>query len=156
MSAPARDHAGVRVPPPVLYALPLVAAALLHAGWPLPLLPESVARALGAIVVAAGLLLGASALGLFRRARTSPLPIRPTTALVASGPYRFTRNPMYVGMAAVYLGVTLWMNSAWPLLFFPLVIVFVQRMAILPEERYLEAKFGDEYRRYRAQVRRWL
>ena len=88
--------------------------------------------------------------------RTSPLPIKPTTAIVATGPYRFTRNPMYVGLAALYLGITLWVDSLWPVLFLPAVLFMIQRFVIAREERYLEAKFGDQYRGYKARVRRWI
>jgi len=93
---------------------------------------------------------------LFRRAGTTPNPTKPTTALVLRGPYRFTRNPMYLGFAALYLGVTLLVNSLWPLLLFPAVVGLVQGRVIAREEAYLEAKFGNEYRAYKMRVRRWL
>jgi len=153
---PARDDAGVRFPPPVLYAVPLLAGILLDLRWPLHVLPGAASHVVGAIGVTIGLALALSALGLFRRAGTSVIPRRPTTALVTSGPFRLTRNPMYVGLAFVYVGIAFWVNTAWPLLFFPLVVVLVRRLVIAREERYLEAKFGDAYRRYRRRVRRWL
>jgi protein-S-isoprenylcysteine O-methyltransferase Ste14 len=82
--------------------------------------------------------------------------MRPTTALVTSGPYRLTRNPMYLGMAFLYAGLALSFGVTWSLAFLPLVLLAVDRLAILREEHYLEAKFGEEYRRYKARVRRWL
>ena len=100
--------------------------------------------------------LAASAMILFFRARTSPLPIKPTTAIVETGPYRFTRNPMYLGLGLLYLGITLWVDTLWPLLCLPLVIFLVQRFVIEREERYLEAKFGEGYHAYKARVRRWI
>ena len=92
----------------------------------------------------------------FRRARTSPIPVKPTTAIVETGPYRFTRNPMYVGLTLLYLGLTLWVGSLWPLLLLPVALFALQRFVIAREERYLEAKFGDQYLRYKARVRRWI
>ena len=150
------DHSGVFIPPPFLYVVPFIAGLLLHWVLPVPLLPRSIAAPLGVILVALGLALGASAMISFRRARTSPIPIKPTTAIVATGPYRFTRNPMYVGLAVLYLGLTLWVDSLWPVLFLPVALFTIQRYVIAREERYLEAKFGEEYRRYKARVRRWV
>jgi protein-S-isoprenylcysteine O-methyltransferase Ste14 len=118
----------------------------------LPLL----ARLVGWSLVGVGVLLAVSAVVLFRRAETTPNPTRPTTALVLHGPYRFTRNPMYVGLGLCYLGATLLVSSAWPLVLSPVLIVLVQRWVIAPEEAYLERRFGAEYRAYRARVRRWV
>jgi protein-S-isoprenylcysteine O-methyltransferase Ste14 len=95
-------------------------------------------------------------LWLFLRARTSPLPMRPTTALVGSGPYRWTRNPMYLAMLLVYLGAALLFDVTWALVLSPAVVALVNRLVIAREERYLEAKFGEEYRRYKARVGRWI
>jgi protein-S-isoprenylcysteine O-methyltransferase Ste14 len=150
------DHSGVAVPPPLLYAVPLAVGLLLHWAYPIALMPRGVAVPLGVLLVVLSLALLASAMISFRRARTSPVPIKPTTAIVETGPYRFTRNPMYVGLAALYLGVTLWVDSLWPILFLPIALFMIQRFVIAREERYLEAKFGDQYRGYKARVRRWL
>src|SRR5207244_12588786 len=76
--------------------------------------------------------------------------------IVVHGPFRFTRNPMYVSLVALYLSLTLFVNSVWPLVLLPVVIALVQRQAIAREEAYLEAKFGGEYRAYKPRVRRWL
>jgi protein-S-isoprenylcysteine O-methyltransferase Ste14 len=150
------DHSGVFVPPPFLYVVPLGIGILIHRLYPVALLPREIAVVLGVLLVALGLAFIASAMILFFRARTSPIPIQPTTTIVATGPYRFTRNPMYLGMALLYLGVTLWVDTLWPLLFLPLVLFMVQRFVIAREERYLETKFGEGYRGYKARVRRWL
>ena len=150
------DHSGVAVPPPLLYAVPLAVGLLLHWAYPIALMPRGAAVPLGLLLVVLSLALLASAMISFRRARTSPIPIKPTTAIVETGPYRFTRNPMYVGLAALYLGVTLWVDSLWPILFLPIALFTIQRFVIAREERYLEAKFGDQYRGYKARVRRWL
>jgi protein-S-isoprenylcysteine O-methyltransferase Ste14 len=150
------DHSGVAIPPPLLYAIPLAVGLLLHRARPIVLMPRGAAVPLGLLLVALGLGLVGLAMASFLRARTSPIPVKPTTAIVETGPYRFTRNPMYVGLAALYLGVTLWVDSLWPVLFLPVALFAVQRFVIAREELYLEAKFGDQYRGYKARVRRWL
>ena len=158
MSDASRDTSGVGFPPPLLYAGAFVAGFGAHRLLPVRLWPEPAAieTVLGWGLLAAGVLLAASAAYLFHRAGTTPNPTKPTTALVIWGPYRFTRNPMYVGLAAVYLGGTLLLNDAWPIALFPVVIALVRRRVIAREEAYLERKFGDEYRAYKARVRRWI
>jgi protein-S-isoprenylcysteine O-methyltransferase Ste14 len=76
--------------------------------------------------------------------------------MVVHGPFRFTRNPMYVGLVALYMSLSLFVNSAWPLILLPVVIAVVQRQVIVREEAYLEGKFGEQYRAYKARVRRWI
>ncbi|MFL6263524.1 MAG: methyltransferase family protein [Thermoanaerobaculia bacterium] len=154
MNAP--DHSGVAIPPPLFYAVPLAAGLLLHRAYPFGLMPRGAAVPLGVLLVLLGLSLVGFAMASFLRARTSPLPVKPTTAIVETGPYRFTRNPMYVGLAALYLGITLWVDSLWPVLFLPVALFTIQRFVIAREERYLEAKFGDQYCDYKTRVRRWL
>jgi protein-S-isoprenylcysteine O-methyltransferase Ste14 len=118
---------------------------------------QSVGRVIGAaFFVVTYLVLFGSAFAAFRRARTTIIPNQPATALVTGGPYRVTRNPMYVSLVALYLGVTLFVNSWWPVILLPLVILLVDRTIIAREERYLADAFPAEYGPYRARVRRWL
>jgi protein-S-isoprenylcysteine O-methyltransferase Ste14 len=84
------------------------------------------------------------------------IPNRPASTLVTHGPFRLSRNPMYLGLSLVYLGVTLLVNSVWPLLLLPLVIAILQPTVIRLEERYLGARFGTAYDEYCRRVRRWL
>ena len=164
MPTPARDHAGVFIPPPLFYVLPFAAAYLIDRRHPAPIVAETSGRgsplvatlAAGGLLVALAVALFGAAFWRFGRARTAILPVRPTTTVVDSGIYGVTRNPMYLAFAVAYLGATLLVNSLWPLLFLPVAIAAVQLYAISREERYLEAKFGDEYRRYKARVRRWI
>lgn len=152
-------NAEVRFPPPLVYALPLALTPLLQSRWPLPLFgvrAQAPANVAGVILGLAGLLLMASALIRFRRAGTSPVPVKPVTALVFKGPYRWTRNPMYLGMTIAYLGGIVLLGSWWAVIFLPLVWWTMNAYVIAREERYLEAEFGDAYRNYRARVRRWL
>lgn len=153
------DTAGVALPPPFIYAGGFGLGYVLHLLYPVALLGSGGAglrHVLGWAVIAAGVVLFASAVWLLRRAGTSPIPTEPTTALVVRGPFRFTRNPIYVGFTAVYAGTALLLNALWPLVLLPAVFVIVQRRVIAREEAYLERTFGDEYRAYQARVRRWL
>lgn len=158
-TGPAPAHPGVRFPPPLLFAAGLGAGWMAHRAWPLPLLGSggrTAALLLGwGAVAAAGVLL-AWAMISFARARTAIFPNQPARMLVLGGPYRFTRNPMYLGMLLLYLGGTLLMNTAWTLPLLPLVLWILHRAVIRREEGYLAAKFGPEYDEYRRRVRRWL
>lgn len=149
------DTPGVIAPPPLVFGVPLLLALGVNAINPRSLLPAPWPMLLGLACLAVGLL-ALPALFAFRRAGTRPEPWKPSTALVISGPYRFTRNPMYVGMTAIYLGITFWVNTPWPLPLLPLVLVVMQYGVIAREETYMERRFGAEYRAYRERVRRWL
>lgn len=147
---------GIHFPPPFLYVGVLLLGLLLEKLIPVAPLPRTFSRSLAAVLLmpAIGLLLWS--LGLFLKARTSPLPMRPTTSLVFSGPYRWTRNPMYLAMLLLYIGVALLFDIFWALVLIPLIMLLVVRLVIQREEQYLEARFGDEYRQYRRRVRRWI
>jgi protein-S-isoprenylcysteine O-methyltransferase Ste14 len=119
-------------------------------------MPARFAEAIGVALLAFAFILGLSAFIQFWRKHTSVMPYSPTTAIIQSGPFRLTRNPLYVAMTLLYIGVALIMNTAWPLLLLPLVLVIVHRGVIQREERYLEQKFGDEYISYKERVRRWI
>jgi protein-S-isoprenylcysteine O-methyltransferase Ste14 len=153
------DTAGVITHPPLVYLGGL--ALGLGADWllGLPALPEQSASGglwLGLAFGGCGLLLILWAGGRFIGARTPLPPHRPTTALVTEGPYRRSRNPIYLGMALIYLGVVCATASLGILVFFPLVILVMEFGVIRREERYLERKFGRDYLDYKARVRRWL
>src|SRR3989442_1330089 len=127
--------------------------------FPLPLFPPpgaGVCRALAGGLFPPGPRWLGSAVVTFRHAGTTPNPFKPTTAFVTHGPYRFTRNPMYVGWVFVYVGAGLLARALWPLVLLPVVILLMRRRVIALEEAYLERRFKDEYRAYRARVRRWL
>jgi protein-S-isoprenylcysteine O-methyltransferase Ste14 len=159
MTPPPLPHPGVRFPPPLLFLAGLVVGWLANRAHALSLLPASM-RSLGLIVgyllIACWAALGFAAISRFWRARTPLLPHRPAAALVITGPYRFTRNPMYLSLTALYLGLVFLLNTAWPLILLPLVLVLLHRLVIVREERYLASAFGGAYEAYRARVRRWL
>lgn len=150
------DNPGVRVPPPVLYALALLGGYGLNRRWPLPVGGTVFVPLLAWGLTVAAVALAVSSVRAFRRSRTSVVPIRPATALVIAGPYRFTRNPMYVGLAVLTVALGLFMNTWWPALLLVPVLLIVQTFVIAPEERYLQRRFGDDYLRYKRQVRRWV
>jgi protein-S-isoprenylcysteine O-methyltransferase Ste14 len=108
------------------------------------------------VLIASWLALTAWSFRRFWASGTSIVPVRPSTALVIEGPYRLTRNPMYLGLLSLYLGVTCWSGLMWPLILTPVLVWVIHVTVIGREERYLTRKFGDDYRRYQAQVRRWL
>lgn len=151
-----KDHPGVIAPPPVLYGGALAAGAGLDWLIPLPLLEAGAGRVPGIVLIVAGLALALWCAALFLRAGTGIQPHHPSTAIVTAGPYRFSRNPIYVALTAVSVGIALWANSAWMLGLIVPTLAVMQIGVVDREEKYLEAKFGEEYRAYKAQVRRWI
>jgi protein-S-isoprenylcysteine O-methyltransferase Ste14 len=149
------DIPNVLAPPPLIYGLPLLVGLLLHHFRPLAVLPPPWAHAFGPLFTVLGLV-GLPAVLAFRQAGTRPEPWRPTTALVTTGPYRFTRNPMYLGFTLLFLGIALWVNTLWPLLALPFILPTIHYGVVIREEAYMERRFGDAYRAYRNRVRRWL
>jgi protein-S-isoprenylcysteine O-methyltransferase Ste14 len=151
-----QDTAGVVAPPPLIYLAGLIAGLVLDALLPQGELPWPLRWILGGALVLAGGALLVSFNTAFTRRGTAVEPWKPTTAIVTSGPYRFTRNPAYLGMALLYIGLALLAAAPWALLVMPIVIVVVDRMVIAREERYLASRFGDTFTTYAARVRRWL
>jgi len=153
------DNANVPVIPPVLFATGLAAGFLLKWLLPVPLFPprlEGEACFAGTAISLAGLAFGGWALFTFVRTKTTPHPNHPVNALVTWGPYRFSRNPMYVGLSVGFVGIALVANTPWILVALPLVWFALRRLVIDREEAYLTRKFGDEYRTFLARTRRWL
>jgi protein-S-isoprenylcysteine O-methyltransferase Ste14 len=154
-----QDHAGVRVPPPKLFLSGLALGFLLEWLWPLgwfDTVPAVPRWAAGAVLTGAGVALMASAMSLFKKAGTAIPPWEPTTALVTTGVYRFSRNPIYLSAVMIYVGLAVLFARGWALLLLVPVLVILQMAVIRREEAYLERRFGDPYRQYRARVRRWL
>ena len=154
----AERGARVRFPPPLVYLLSIaVGLVVQYAALSLRFgLPMAARIAAGAVVTVAGLALVASAFGLFRKSGQDPAPWKPTPSLVFEGPYRFTRNPMYVGMTAVQVGIGLFADSVWVVGLAAVSLLVVHAIAVLPEEKYLTEKFGAPYEQYLRRVRRYL
>jgi protein-S-isoprenylcysteine O-methyltransferase Ste14 len=152
-------HANVPVIPPVLFGGGLAAGLLLKWLVPVHLVRPSLEGPVcfaGSALALVGLAFGGWALGTFLKARTTPHPNHPVSALVTWGPYRVSRNPMYVGVSAGLAGIALVANTPWVLAALPLVWLALGRLVIDREETYLERKFGEEYRAFKARTRRWL
>ena len=152
------QHAGVHVPPPLIYVAGFVVGWLIERRWPLPITHgDSVVRdVLGLLLVAADVAIFVSAFTTFRRLRTTIIPNQPATALATEGAYGYTRNPMYVGLIALYIGLALFVNSWWTIVLLPVVVVVIDRAVIAREARYLSAAFPEQYAAYCGLVRRWL
>jgi protein-S-isoprenylcysteine O-methyltransferase Ste14 len=157
MSGP--DSGWARVPPPVVFLVPLLAGLYLAHRWPLIEPSQGLATALrwlGAALVVAGAAHTLTSVALFVSSRTTVIPHRRSSALVERGAYRWTRNPMYVGFTLAYLGISLALVALWPILLLPLAVLVIDRYVIPMEERQLEEAFGAAYREYKTRVRRWL
>lgn len=142
--------------PPRVYLASLVMGALLQLAVPLPFLPQTLNVALGAALVVLAIALFSYSVAQLRAAGT-PVPARkPTTAIVRTGPYRFSRNPIYLAFSLFQLGIAIWINSLWLLATLVAAVALIHSIAIPREERYLERRFGAEYLDYKASVRRWL
>jgi len=150
------DNPGVRVPPPVFYAAAVIGGWLLDRRWPLRVGDGITHVMTGWMLIAAWVALMSSSIRLFWRRHTSIIPVRPAMALVTEGPYRFTRNPMYVGLAMLVVAFGLLLNTWWPMLLLFLVLPAVQHFVIIREEQYLHRRFGTDYDEYMRRVRRWL
>jgi protein-S-isoprenylcysteine O-methyltransferase Ste14 len=150
------DHPGVIVFPPFLMGGAMVLGALAEWIRPFPILPRIPGRIAGVALIIAGALLARAAKAAMKRVGTNVRPDRPSTALALDGPYRRTRNPIYIAGMTVVLGVACLVNSLWSvLLIIPLALV-LHFGVVLREERYLNARFGDSYRALLAGVPRWL
>ena len=156
MSASDPDAAGVIALPPVIYVAFLGIGVALDLLFPLPLLPDSVQYRAGFVVIAGSGCIMPFVLLQFHRAGTNFDPRKATTALISGGPYRFSRNPSYVSLSLLYVGVGIAADSIWILGLLAPTLTVMHYGVILREERYLENKFGEEYLRYKRAVPRWI
>lgn len=147
---------GIHLPPPLLVVAVTAAGLALERVVPLPDWPGRSGRPVAALLLVSWLLLLFLSLRELGRFGTTVRPDRPATALVTSGPYARTRNPLYLGLVLLQGAAGFWFGSLWVLLLIGATVALLTRFAILREERYLEATFGDAYREYRNRVPRWL
>lgn len=150
------DTAGVVARPPLLYLGSLLAGAGLDLAFPAPIPDHALRLPAAGLLVAAGAVLAIACFRRFKAAGTNVPTWMPTTALVTGGPYRISRNPIYLALTLVYLGLALAWGSLWPVVLLAPLLIVMRYGVIGREERYLEARFGDAYRAYRAAVRRWI
>jgi protein-S-isoprenylcysteine O-methyltransferase Ste14 len=150
------DHPGVVVWPPLLFGIAVIAMLLLDWLWPLPVFSHPATVWAGVALLAVGVACNVWGTRSLRQAGTNINPSRPATVLVTSGPFRLSRNPLYVAGALVFLGLALVLNSLWGVVALVPLLVVMHYGVILREERYLAAKFGESYRQYCAAVRRYV
>jgi len=151
-----KENAEMMVPPPLVYGAGLLIGLGLDFLWPLPLLPDRGQHVVGSIMIGVSGALFAWVLFEFGKARTSVAFHKPTAVLVTQGPFRLSRNPSYVSLSLLYAGIGVAIDSVWVLGMLVPVLIVTHFGVVVREERYLEGKFGEEYRHYRASVRRWL
>jgi protein-S-isoprenylcysteine O-methyltransferase Ste14 len=142
--------------PPFVYLVSIGIGLLVHWFWPVQWLPASINVPLGVLLVLIAVALFVASVRTFKKAGTPVPGHQPTTTIVRAGPYRFSRNPIYVAFTLFQIGVAAWLNSA-AVLVMALPALSLMALAVIPrEERYLEAKFPAEYLPYKREVRRWL
>jgi protein-S-isoprenylcysteine O-methyltransferase Ste14 len=149
----------IPIPIPWVFVLIYLAGASVERVWPAPAGPPGVRLSgliAGGLLMGAGVTLAIWSLGLFRRSRTTTIPGELSSQLVTVGPYRRSRNPMYVALTLAYLGEAGMLAQVWPVLLLPLILIYLHRSVIPVEEARLRERFGDRYDQYRAAVRRWL
>lgn len=151
-----KPHANLKLPPPLLALIHILMAFVLARLIPLPWVAPPLLQTIGFLLVILGFLLGIGAMIAFRRARTTINSHGSVARLVTFGLYRFTRNPIYLGFLLMLIGIPLSSGSYWGILLTPLMIFMFNRFVILPEEKYLIQKFGEEYSIYQSKVRRWV
>lgn len=154
------DAAAVRVFPPVVALVTILLGVFLDSTWSPGIelrIPAPLRYWVGGVIAGgAFLLLGAWSVFLMRRSGQSELPWKPTPSILSHGPYRITRNPMYLMLVLMCVGFAVMLANIWILILLPACIFVLQRYAILPEEEYLERKFGETYLAYKRRVRRWI
>jgi protein-S-isoprenylcysteine O-methyltransferase Ste14 len=150
------DAPNVKIIPPLVYLAGIVIGFLANIWMPIKVVPNLVAWAVGGILIFCGAAFTGFALLKFRDVGTTVRPDRAASTLVIAGPYKITRNPMYLGLALVYLGIATAGQCVWALILLPVVLIIIQRGAIEPEEAFLEKRFGVDYISYREKVRRWI
>ena len=141
--------------PPFVYLIAIALGVVLQLAVPLPFVPRAFNVAVGVSLVVVAMAIFVACVGKFRAAGTAVPANKPTTAIVRTGPYRFSRNPIYLAFSLLQLGIAIWVNSLWLLATLVAALALIH-VVIGREERYLERKFGAEYLAYKSSVRRWL
>ena len=153
--APEAANLGI-IRPPFVYLGAIALGLLLHFAWPVRLVSRAVSGPLGGLAVLVAVALFLWAVRTFRTADTPVPGNRPTTTIVRTGPYRYSRNPIYLAFSLLQLGLAFWVNSLWLLVTLMLAVALMSFVVIPREEHYLESRFPSDYLPYKASVRRWL
>lgn len=150
------DTAGLPLPPPFIVLGFLIAGSILSLIFPIDLLPIMPRLILGVALVSIGFFIASRAFQAMTRAHTPIDPFEPTTAIVSEGPYRFSRNPIYLSLSLAYLGIAIALNALCAIALWPIMLIALTDVVIVREEKYLERKFGEEYTQYKSKVKRWI
>jgi protein-S-isoprenylcysteine O-methyltransferase Ste14 len=151
-----KDSPGVIMPPPLIFVAGLAMGWALQWLWPVRVFPGRPFEVAGWLVAVLSGVLALWGAWTMRRAGTNIDPRKPALAVVTSGPFRFTRNPLYLSLVLLSVGLALFFDMVWVLVMLIPVVYVMQRYVIRREERYLEVKFGDAYRQYKQNTRRWV
>jgi len=154
----AKDHPGVYFPPPLLYVAIFLISIAIQKQLPLPVMffQTNVAFISGVILLVLGLAIPLPAVIRFFKTRNTLVTIKPANSLQTAGIYTISRNPMYLGLLILYVGIAFLKGSLWTFMFIPVVILGITYLVIVKEEKYLSRAFGDNYVEYRKRVRRWI
>lgn len=150
------DSAHVKFPPPLIVLPNILFGALLNWFWPAPIVSESLRWPLGALLILGGAGILVSCTRLFKKAQTKIAPSKTTSHIITTGIYSLSRNPIYLAFVIIGVGIAAAVNSVWIVLMQIPVVLLIKKFVIAKEEHYLESKFGDEYRNYKLNVRRWM
>jgi protein-S-isoprenylcysteine O-methyltransferase Ste14 len=152
------DSPGVYIPPPLIYVLAFLAAIFIQKKISIgdSIFHLYITKIVGVLFLIISLLFLVTSLRQFFISRNTLVPIKPASSLQVNGIYNITRNPMYVGLALVYLGISCFVGNWWNIILFPLLLFIVQEYIIKREEKYLLRRFGQEYVVYKTKVRRWV
>ena len=151
-----KDASGAVLPPPIIFALVLMLGYGLHRMVPIVEVPGPARNYLGIFLIAVAVGLAGLSVCSFWRQKTTVDPYKPVASLVIAGPYRYSRNPMYVAVALLYLGIAAYFSIIWAVIVLPAALVAVHYGVVVREEAHLEGKFGRDYLNYKSRVRRWL
>lgn len=153
-----KDHPGVYVPPPIIYAVIFLAGILLQKNYPLSLsfFKSDLATISGIVFIAVTFLIVFVSIRQFVISRNTIITVKPATSLQTTGIYAISRNPMYIGLLMLYLALSFLVGNWWNFILLPLLVLIIQFMVIKKEERYLEREFGATYVEYKRKVRRWI
>ena len=149
---------GVYIPPPLFYVLIFIAGMFIQKKIPLDnaLFQLQIIKVAGIFFLMIALFFSFRSLRQFLLSKNTLIPIKPASSLQTTGIYRISRNPMYVGLAIIYLGLTCLIGNWWNFILFPVLFLIVQEYIIKREEKYLKLEFGEQYEEYKKKVRRWL
>ena len=141
--------------PPIVFLCAILLGIALKLAWALPFIPANI-RLLGPVLTFCAVVLFLLSYREFRSAGTPVRGSQPSTAIVRTGPYRFSRNPIYLSFIVLVVGLSIWINDLWLIVTLILAIAFIATIVIPREERFLDRNFPDQYSSYKATVRRWL